>query len=217
MLPQTIFFVHRHFHKQSNVDQLQLLHLAPLQVISRLHSLNFQNCRLTKSGAAHLDTYQRASIKLLPSECQIYVLAGSACRYQIGYFRTNLLIHRQGDGWIMNVERPKNGTKRASILHSWLISKWTWASRHIFRIFLIHTHSTQRFPHLGLKVYICQISPNRRLPSVGPCWVFGHWLSHAPSFLHILLSCENFHWLFVGSVFFLGMLKSHLKPVLFIG
>ena len=47
------------------------------------------------------------------------------------------------------MERPKNGTKRASILHSWLISKWTWASsRHIFRIFPIHTHS-EVSPPLG--------------------------------------------------------------------
>ena len=78
------------------------------------------------------------------------------------------------------------------------------------------THTQRSFP-TWVRSYICQISPNRRLPSVGPCWVFGHSLSHTPSFLHILLSCENFHWLFVGSVFFLGMLKSHLKPVLFIG
>ena len=160
--------------KQSNVDQLQLLHLAPLQVISRLHSLNFQNCRLTKSGAAHLDTYQRASIKLLPSECQIYVLAGSACRYQIGYFRNNLLIHRQGDGWIMNVERPKNGTERALILHSWLVSTWTWAWRHIFRI--SHTH-TQVSP-LGPELYppnlarsltsLCRLPQSVWTPSISP-------------------------------------------------
>ena len=65
------------------------------------------------------------------------------------------------------MERPKNGTKRALILHGWLISKWTWASRHIFRISHIHT---ERFPPrpTWVRSYICQISPNRVFPLSAP-------------------------------------------------
>ena len=56
----------------------------------------------------------------------------------------------------MNVERPKNGTERALILHSWLISKWTWASRHIFWISHMAIHTQRGFPpsHLGPKLYL---------------------------------------------------------------
>ena len=88
----------------------------------------------------------------------------------------------------MNMEHPKNGTERALILHSWLISKWTWASRHIFRI--SHTERFPPSPSTWVRSYICQISPNRRLPSVGPRWVFGHCLSPAQS-IHLLLLMLN--------------------------
>ena len=67
---------------------------------------------------------------------------------------------------------PKNGTERALILHSWLVSTWTWAWRHIFRI----SH-TQVSP-LGPELYppnlarsltsLCRLPQSVWTPSISP-------------------------------------------------
>ena len=80
------------------------------------------------------------SIKLLATECRIYVLAMSLSVSNWLFWPQPL----DSQAVEMNMEHPKNGTERALILHSWLISKWTWASRHIFRI--SHIHTQRGFP-----------------------------------------------------------------------